>query len=261
MSDSDVRTIGETLEKIKLHEIPGATLVRVGDQNDGGYVVLKEISEQTDRVVSFGVGNTCGFEDEFCSQFGATAALYDPFITQCPPNSHNFKLIRKGSQQAIPKAFEGCQGNSLLKMDVEWSEWDWLKTAKQDDLTRFSQIIIELHLLTGKADLTGLSPYFTGVFGALFESVQLGLFARYSRGLDVLFENFYAFHIHANNSLPVTRAHYWTFPPLVELSLVRKDLAPEAVPVGRAYLPTPLDQPNKTDRPDILDFYPLHKVA
>lgn len=225
MSDSDVRIIGETLEKIKLHEIPGATLVRVGDQNDGGYVVLKEISEQTDRVVSFGVGNTCGFEDDFCSRYGATAKLYDPYIMECPPNSHNFKLIRKSSQQAIPEAFEECQGNSLLKMDVEWSEWDWLKGAKQGDLTRFSQIIIELHLLTGKADLSGLSPYFSMMFGIMFDRIRFDLFHRYSRGLDVLLENFYIYHIHANNSLPVTTLHYWTFPPLVELSLVRKDLA------------------------------------
>ena len=70
-------------------------------------------------------------------------------------------------------------------------------------------------------------------------------------------EFFFLFHIHANNSLPKVNLGGQTFPPLLELSWVRKDLARYRRVTQEKYPIKGIDYPNKNDRPDIEKVYPF----
>jgi len=59
------------------------------------------------------------------------------------------------------------------------------------------------------------------------------------------------FHIHVNNSIPCNIVDNELIPPLIEMSLVNKNLI-EKPTLSTSHFPIDgLDYPNKTDRPDI----------
>jgi hypothetical protein len=70
---------------------------------------------------------------------------------------------------------------------------------------------------------------------------------------------FVLFHIHANNSLAVVNVGGHWFPPLLEASYVRRNLLPDVfLTKHKGQFPIEgLDYQNKSDRPDIINYYPL----
>ena len=53
------------------------TKVRVGDKKDGGYVVLEEVSLDTETLYSYGVETNSSFESEFVKRYDCNAVLFD----------------------------------------------------------------------------------------------------------------------------------------------------------------------------------------
>ena len=83
------------------------------------------------------------------------------------------------------------------------------------------------------------------------------MFETHYKVLKKLNDLFYIYHIHANNSLPKVELNGYSFPPLIELSLVRKDLVKNTNMTNEIFPVKGLDFQNKTDRDDIEDFYPI----
>lgn len=255
---ADMRRIGDFFSLLDMVDCHGHTKTRIGGPNDGGYAVLDGICRKTEKVLSFGIGDDVSFELEFTERYPQVDSftLCDPTITSLPETHDKFKHIRKYASQLYPEGFKEHTGNSLLKVDIEWSEWELLKEIDSLDLNRFSQILIELHLFHVMQDKKGFSQYFGMLYESFFDEVNVDLFSKYEKLFGKLIDNFYIFHIHANNSLPKSRIDAWSFPPLIELSLVRKDLVGD-VSEFNGSLPTCLDSPNKTDRPDVENYFPV----
>jgi len=254
---ADMRPIGDFFRKISVVDV-GLTKTRIGGPNDGGYVALKEICDKTEKIMTFGVGNDVSFEADFLYRFPNTTSclLCDPTIQKLPEVNDKFVHIKKYANQLYPEGFKEHTGNSLLKVDIECHEWELLREIKAEDLKRFSQILIEMHVFHVEHKENGHSPYFHMIIGDFFEQCNIDIFQKYNAGIDKILENFHIFHIHANNSLQMVNLDAWSFPPLLELSLVRKDLVGE-VTESRDKFPTSLDRPNKTDRPDVINYYPI----
>ena len=73
-----------------------------------------------------------------------------------------------------------------------------------------------------------------------------------------LLDLFYIFHIHANNSLPKMSVNGHSFPPLLEISFIRKDLISSIPKLSQEKYPIKgIDYPNKNDRSDIEKVYPF----
>jgi hypothetical protein len=143
-------------------------------------------------------------------------------------------------------------------MDIEWDEWGALDTISYRNLARFSQILLEIHAIPVQGlDKLGFSSYFEGLHANIQRKLNNRIFAGYLETIERLKEYFYIYHIHANNSLPKVDVGGYNFPPLIELSLVRKDLVIDPVDDFSEYPVEGLDFPNKTDRPDIQGVYPL----
>ena len=244
------------LDQLRVMALPGFTKTRVGLPADGGYVVVDELCKKTQQVYTYGVGSDISFELEFARRYpGTKFHLFDPTIPALPQEHPDFTFIKRGMPQACySPGFAAVPKGSILKMDIEWCEWQTLDILDQPTLCKFDQILIELHLFTVGFPEVQFTPYFTGVLLDFSAEVNASLYERYAGGLAKLRENFYIFHVHANNSLPKRMIGKNDIPPLLEISLVRKDLV-ETVMEYTGPFPCPfLDYPNKTDRPDIQEY-------
>lgn len=252
--------IQDFLDSIQVKDV-GLTKVRVGNKHDGGYVALEEICEKTKAIYSFGVGDDVGFELDFTKKFGPIKVdLFDPTINKMPEAAiyHLFCNFYKqgiGSDYPVPTNFIQ---DSLLKIDVEWHEWAAFDIMSTKELLKFNQILAEFHIIP----IQGMqnehcSPYFDQFYGSVQDEMNKNIFSYYTSVMNGLTKHFHIFHIHANNSLPKTEVNGISFPPLIELSLVRKDLVKDAQNTKDSFPVEGLDFPNKTDRPDITNIYPL----
>jgi len=243
--------IKECFDHVIIYDVPGLTLKRLGSINDGGYVIALPTAE-TD-LVAIGVGGNTDFEQQFLTINGSPSIyLFDPFIEDFspPPPFSFFPLLARLVDLSLFKR------NSVLKVDIEGDEWDFFGRNTIDDLTRFSQIICEFHFLTlsPKGDL---SPYFYSVYQRFCDQQNKSLFWTRSLILQKLMDRFTPYHIHANNSLPLETLDGVSFPPLIEVSMIRNDLAKGRIKTEKRFPLVGFDTPNKTDRPDITGWWPI----
>lgn len=186
----------------------GLTKVRLGDSSDGGYVLLAD--SQAKGVISIGVGTNTSWDQAMAAK-GLAVHMFDHTIRRPPQSGAGCFFHRLGlgseSSESLRTLEEivhlsGLQdaGQLILKVDVEGAEWDALRTV---DLTRFSQVLIELH------DLTDL---------ASSRSVQI---------LDVLkgiARTHVPVNLHANNYSQLVRFGSFWFPDVVEVTFANRSL-------------------------------------
>ena len=232
---------------------PKLTKIRLGNHMDGGYAVFHELCQTTTDIYSCGVGEDINFELDFVDKYPNTERwfrLFDPTI-DCLPETHDqfmFQRTKGDFSGEIPQ-------NSMLKMDIEYDEWEELLDMDDKILERFSQIVVEIHAID-IVNKQGLTSYFTEFHKSIYDSFNKVIFGLYARVLGGLNQMFYLCHVHPNNSLPMVTVNDKTFPPLMELTFVRKDLVPDAYKISLLNPTKGVDYPNKTDRPDI-DYYPI----
>lgn len=248
-------------EKLKVFDAEGLTLTRYGRDNDGGYVCADELIEQSDTLFSFGIADDISFEKEFARVSEAKQIyLFDPSVNAPPDMSPQMEFFKYGlakQNRENMRTLDYCMTfghapeHAMLKMDIEWGEWEVLESLRHGQLSRFEQIVCELHFIPLRFNGDDLSPYFTDFFKRVHTSVSGGLYSLYARALDKLLLSHKIIHLHANNSLPVMDIGNEKMPPLIELTLVRNDLAKfTPTPDSKIYLPG-LDMPNKPYKPEL----------
>lgn len=248
--------VGEFLRGIIAHDC-GKAKVRVGNRGDGGYVVLEELCSITPEVYSFGIGDDVGFELDFVRRWPTTEVyLFDPNIDAPPATHRNFHFSKTGIGSRYGTRVDPKWG-SLLKMDIEYGEWDALMLSLPPAvLAKFSQIIVELHIMHVEPP-KDLFPYWKDFYGRVVGKVNEELFFKYRCAMNNLTASFLCFHIHANNSLGRITVGGHTFPPLLELSMVNKNIIDGCTLPSGPFPVQGLDWPNKSDRPDIENYYPM----
>ena len=235
------------------------TKVRVGDKEDGGYVVLEEISLESEILYSYGVEYNSSFEGEFVKRFDCNAVLFDHTVDNAAESNDRFTFVKEGLSDHKHDQFDSLENHlekfgdpdrKTLKMDIEWAEWDVFDKLSDFTLADFDQILCEFHMIP--VDYNGShTPYFTGFHQCVYGGVNNMLFEKYGRVLERLQEQYYVYHVHINNSIPCNQYLGEDIPPLVELSLVNKSLVHEPTLSTQTFPVDGLDYPNKTDRPDI----------
>lgn len=238
------------------------TRIRLGGPGDGGYVVLQELCKTTKQLITVGVGDDIGFELDFLDKFKPDKILlFDPTIDGIKEKDGRFEFYK----QRFDSIDIEIPPKSLFKVDIEWNEWELLNHLR-NGTDMFSQIIIEFHLIH-MTPPPNLTPYFNSVYQSACDEINQGLFFNYYNTLRRLNEHFYIYHIHANNSLPVIEVeegkggdrYGHVFPPLLEVSFVHKELAGNIKPKIGTFPEGCLDCSNKSDRPDIFNWYPIYQ--
>lgn len=249
------------LNTIKIYDTEFSK-VRIGDKHDGGYVVLDEVSQMCNKLYSYGVETNSSFENEFVEKYDCQAHLFDHTVNQAAEINSRFTFDKEGLSYEKTEDCDTLENHlgkygdvphKILKMDIEWCEWDIFEKMSDNVLKGFDQILCEFHVIPVKY-LDRHSPYFTQFHQAFYNNVNQILFERYKRVLNKLQEHYYVFHVHINNSIPCNFVDGETIPPLLELSLVNKSFVKNPSLTNTKFPVDGLDYPNKTDRPDILNI-------
>jgi len=204
-SKSDMSRVLKKLLPIKIeHE-----LLRLGEENDGGYLIPNDFSD-IKKNYSAGVGELTQFEKDLEERFSIKSNMLDL-------NNIDPKIFPKGSKFLKKKIGIISSENQIninnwlidedeeiiLKMDIEGDEYSVLTSISEENLNKIRIFVIELH------DLRHLRNYF---FFKTFEKI-----------ISRLNNSFYVCHLHANNSSKVKNIGGFHVPDMLEITLIRKD--------------------------------------
>lgn len=195
-------------------------LVRLGKQNDGGYLVNIEDVKKTSRLISFGVGDDTSFEEDFIKVNSCVVDAYDGTIEQIPPffQHDNYTLHHSNIGHGIDKkrlcdVLSAPDENLFLKCDIEGAEY---------------QILDELIVHSSK---------FCGMALEFHDIYEYPLFNLLSNFISKIDQKL--IHIHLNNwSYLETPTGY--LPGCVELSFSSS----KNISLSPVILPHDLDSPN-----------------
>lgn len=212
-------------------------LVRIGEEDDGGYLVPDDL-DGIEACFSPGVGPVSCFEqgmlDLGIRTFQIDATVEKSPLTD-PRNVFERKLLgieTDGDHITLDDwVNEKLPGSTdlLLQMDIEGNEWLTLAQVSTQTLRRFRVIALEVHFLDRVFD----------TFGPLVIEPVL---SRLRRHFDVV-------HLHANNFAAPIRSRDLIVPPVVEMTLLRKDRSLIRRPISA--LPHPHDRDNSRLLPPV----------
>ena len=136
-----------------------SSFIRVGDDNDGGYVLENDIN-QKDVCLSFGIGSNYSF-DSAMSKLCSEVRMFDHTIQEPKPLFTNMKFSALGlaseskiNYVTLSEILHQIHPDDdiILKIDIEGDEWEILNGLSRQNLLRFKQIVIELHGIHEIAD-------------------------------------------------------------------------------------------------------------
>lgn len=126
-------------------------LVRIGPKNDGGYVIVKEIDY--DLYLTCGIAGDTRFDNTILNMYPNLPAYgFDGYINKLPNGaSKKINFIKKNisdiddEKNTTLKEYLSNYNNILLQMDIEGAEFKWLNCLSNENISKFSQILLEVH--------------------------------------------------------------------------------------------------------------------
>lgn len=228
--------------------------IRLGSSYDNGYV-FGLIDKEYDCFVSAGISDEDSFTVGFLNKYNldiSNCYAFDGTINDIPLNiKNNIQFIKKNigplnneTSTNLSDLFE-IYDNILLKMDIEGSEWEWIKITDEIHLKKISQIIIELHGITNNSWHTNFT--FNSFNTTFHEKIDC---------LKKLNKTHYLIHAHGNNA---DKLSYNGIPNVIELTYVNKIHFNQIPTLNEKPLPDKiLDFPNEKNLSDVdLNFYPF----
>jgi hypothetical protein len=217
----------------------------LGINQDGGYVIAL-LDGTYDFYISAGVSTEESFSRDLINLYDMNTlncAAFDGTIDKYPYEytkkitfyKRNISPFRTDNTSNL-SFFTDNYNDIFLKMDIEGSEYPWLKSLTEDQLKKFKQIVIEFHGINDDSWNTKLGDKI--------------------KCFEKLAETHYSIHIHGNNHGPLTE----NIPDTIEVTYIRKDQIDENdLKLNSIPLPTPgLDFPNNPDFEDYdLNFPPF----
>ena len=214
---------------------------RLGNKNDGGYVVME--TDNYDFMISGGVGGDVGFEKAFTEKYNVNCVCFDGTedsgfeLTKDLPK---VKYVNKNvGVRNTPKTsnFDFALNkykNVFLKLDIEGYEFQLFNSLTINQLKNIKQIVAEFHWPNSEEKW---------------------------HALQKLAHTHYLVHYHANNNNPVLyNINHKTIPAVFECTYVRKDLL-DNPGLNKEPFPTKLDARNTYGKLDYLIDCPpwVHK--
>ena len=125
---------------------------RIGQDNDGGYVIVDIPNVEYDILIAGGVDNNVAFEEHFCNIYeNALCFAYDGTVDDVQIKNKNISFIKQNISHNgadgttnLHHLFESSS-NIFIKMDIEGWEIPWLLSLTEDHFSKISQIVMEFH--------------------------------------------------------------------------------------------------------------------
>jgi hypothetical protein len=215
-------------------------LIRVGSENEGGYLVPCDL-EGISACFSAGVGQASSFEADLLTRYDIPSHLCDNSLEAAPGKvkaaSHERKLIGALDDDSFTtldswierKPEHPHDSDLMLQMDIKGGEYIALLSISDSNLKRFRIIVMEIHNVEHWSN-----PLFFGMVEAAFAK---------------LLKWFHVVHIHPNNHGEILQLGSIEVPQILQVTLIRKDRFTELTSANT--LPHPLDRPCHPSRPDL----------
>lgn len=222
----------EIYRYLRINDWPESKLVRVGQNNDGGYIMYDDLAEKEFKVAySFGISTDVSWDNDMADN-GYDIYMYDHTIDALPYERKEFHYFKKGISDLnspignldtlsnlLDKNGHSEKKNMILKMDVEGAEYGFILNTDVELLNRFDQIVMEIHNLH-----------------------QLTKDDAIEKALKKLSLIFGTVHIHANNYGDVVYVDDVPYPDTVEITLLNRKRY-ELKESKEVCLPISLDMP------------------
>lgn len=214
-------------------------LIRIGGDNDGGYLLPNDLTGIS-ACFSPGVADNSSFELDLFNKTGIESHLADYSVTGPPEGYHPKSFLKKylgpindetyiTLDSWIKSKEDKDKLDYILQMDIEGGEYLTLLTTNVENLKKFRIIVLEMH-----------NVYAWGQKN--FFNIVNGLF-------DKILQHFYIVHNHPNNNDGLLNVNEVEVPRTIELTLIRKDRT--AFKGFRSDFPHNLDRPNVSGIADL----------
>jgi hypothetical protein len=219
----------------------GIELTRLGPDSDGGYLLPRDFEGLT-ACLAGGVGRNSDFERDCADQLGLDVYLLDGSVNQpgcnhqhfqfqslfLGPSVHHNTITLDAWLKELPIQSEG---DLILKLDIEGSEYETLLSATPEFLHRCRIIVMECHFL----DQLWSEPFFRIASGC-FEKLLI---------------THACVHLHPNNRTGLLQHRGLTIPAAMEFTFLRRDRLTRHDAVVPSY-PHPLDRDNMRSYPTVV---------
>jgi len=210
--------------------------IRIGNPNDGGYVICEIPNINYDTLLSCGIADNITFEEHLCSiHQNMKCYAFDGTIQNISYKHQNIEFIKKNIgivnddfNTNLKYLFEN-NNNIFLKMDIEGYELEWFNFMSSLDLDKIVQMVIEFH-----------SP-FNEKTNNIFKKIN---------------NTHLLVHFHPNNCVGMTNYKNVIFPDAFECTYVNKKYILEKYELNSEIIPTPIDNPNSPKYIDRIINYP-----
>jgi hypothetical protein len=193
------------------------SIIRLGKNNDGGYLVNEIDIKTTSTLLSFGIGEDISFEKDFYAANRVQVIAYDSTIDNI---SDDFieHISENVTSDNIGQILDFHVGGIFLKCDIDGSEYKILDSIILNS-SKFTGIAIEFHGIHHNHNLHELINFIA--------KIDLRLI-----------------HVHLNNyAYYITDGGY--IPDVIELTFSASNTNTHYD--RNAYLPNKLDMPNNPD--------------
>lgn len=235
---TDTQKVVELVKALAPIQAKGISLVRMGSDCDGGYLIPNDL-DGIEACFSPGVGGLIDFEQD-CFARGMNVFLADNTIDASTLALDNFDFTPKNIASYsndklmtldnwVAQSKVKTESDLLLQMDIEGAEYAAISSLSDTLLNRFRILAIEFHGLHNlwNQDFFGMA---NEVFGKLLQT-------------------HYCVHIHPNNCDSFVEKDGVQIPITAELTFLRKDRVRSFQKV--ATLPHPLDTDNAPESPSL----------
>jgi len=258
----------------KLKPIEVQNLIRIGRENDGGYVIPKSVFELCDGLLSYGINKDWTFEKDFLKRNpNAIIHCYDHTLNLFTLFIFTLKSFFLSFIHALLLDKKRC-GNALKGLGVIPDYFTFFKTPQihfknrvwdsnilksktiQDTITEITsqkvdKIFIKMDIET--AEYRVLNSIFENdkkIIGMAIEFHRLDKYHKeFNDLIDRVLNTFYIVHIHGNNYSKILDQN--NFPSVVEITFINKDFFKGPIKTSKKIYPIEgLDQPNRHSKPD-----------
>jgi hypothetical protein len=212
----------------------GSEKVRLGSNQDGGYVINDIALSSASALFTYGVGGDTSYEVAFNERYGKPVYLFDHTIGAENWDKGDLHFVNEGLGIGVENCGDfvdhydklGLTEKVLFKLDIEGAEWDYFLNADIGKIAdRSTGIILEIHW-----------------FQDALRMEQLPIV------MEKILSRFVLTHVHGNN-WGGEHGGNEIFPRVMELSFVNKTLVTTSVLDTTTY-PTIYDRPNRGDVED-----------
>ena len=205
---SHQKKISKTLKKLLPYKID-IQLIRLGEKNDGGYLVPDDFVG-IDKNYSAGVGFLTRFEKDLEEKYLIKSNMIDfnEIEKNILPSKSSFlkkklALVSNNQEISINDWIIKADKDIILKLDIEGDEYASLIDISEENLKKVRILVIEFH------DLRNLR---NDIFLNLFDKV-----------INKLNNYFYVCHLHINNISKIKKIGDYLVPDMVEMTFIRKN--------------------------------------